>query len=88
MAKIDRNSEDEVYLGSYERGEWHSVSNLREEVARYRDYASAELERQSLVYLKLPPEDLNLLKARATQAGIPYLTLLAQIVHQYVAQDK
>jgi hypothetical protein len=42
--KTDPNLEDNQFLKSYENGEWHSVSNLENEIKRYQDYATAGLE--------------------------------------------
>ena len=40
MAKTNPDLEDEQFLKSYERGEWHSVSNLQNEIKRYTEYAA------------------------------------------------
>ncbi|NKX43090.1 hypothetical protein HCU73_00675 [Roseibacterium sp. KMU-115] len=40
--------------------------------------------RRKPISLRLPVEDLERLKARAAELGMPYQTLLASIVHQYV----
>ena len=84
MTKIDPNREDKEYLDSYEKAEWHTVSNLQREIRRYQEYATTWLENNSLVYLTLSAEDFQVLKQKASNAGIPYQTLLTNLVHQFV----
>ncbi|MDE3087814.1 MAG: hypothetical protein KGJ80_00305 [Chloroflexota bacterium] len=86
--KTDPNLEDEQFLRSYERGEWHSVSNLQNEIKRYQEYAATGLEKDMLICLRLSADDLKMLRNRAKKAGIPYQTLLTNLVHQYVTSEK
>jgi predicted DNA binding CopG/RHH family protein len=88
MAKIDPNREDKELLESYERGEWQRVNNLQREIKRYREYAAAWLEKNMLVYLTLPATDFEMLKQKAKQAGVPYQTLLTNVVHQFVTSER
>ncbi len=85
--KTEPDSEDKQ-LKSYERGEWHGVSNLQNEIKRYQEYAAAGLEKDMLIYLRLSADDIKMLKDRAKKAGIPYQTLLTNLVHQYVTSEK
>ena len=80
--------EDKEFLESYERGEWHSVSNLQHEIKRYQEYAASWLEKNMLVYLSLPSDDFEMLKRKAKQAGVSYQTLLTNVVHQFVTSEK
>jgi predicted DNA binding CopG/RHH family protein len=84
MAKIDSNHEDKEILASYEGGEWRSVSNLQREIRRYQKYAQSWIEDNALVFLTLPADDFERLKRKAKQTGIPYQTLLTNLVHQFV----
>ena len=84
MRKVDSNREDKELLESYERGEWHGVSNLRREIKRYQEHATNWLEKNNLVYITLPADDFEILKRKAQRAGIPYQTLLTNLVRQFV----
>jgi len=86
--KTNPNLEDERFLKPYENGEWHSVSDLENEIKRYQEYAAAGLKKNTQVYLNLSADDFRMLKERAKKAGIPYQTLLTNLVHQYVASEK
>jgi predicted DNA binding CopG/RHH family protein len=54
----------------------------RAEIEEAARNTMAELRKP--ISVRLPVEDLSRLKARATQLGLPYQTLLVSIVHQYV----
>jgi predicted DNA binding CopG/RHH family protein len=86
--KTNPNLEDNQFLKSYENGEWHSVSSLQNEIKRYQEYATARLEKNMLVYLNLSADDFKMLKDRAKKAGIPYQTLLTNLVHQFVTSER
>lgn len=88
MTKVDPNREDKEFLESYERGEWYSVSNLQREIKRYQEYAASWLEKNMSVYLTLPADDFEMLKQKASRAGVPYQTLLTNLVHQFVTSEK
>jgi len=88
MTKADPNREDKEFLESYERGEWHSVSNLQREIERYQEYAASWLEKNILVYLTQSADDFEMLKEKASRASVPYQTLLTNLVHQFVTSGK
>ena len=39
MSKINLDEEEKDLLDSYERGEWKSVKNLKQEVQKHKEYA-------------------------------------------------
>ena len=80
MAKHD----DEEILDSYEVGEWQSVDILQREVRRYQEYASTWLEANRLISLTLSAADYDRLKQKASEAGLSYQALIANLVRQYV----
>ena len=85
MAKrVRAEAEDDEILASYERGEWEPVAKVREEVARYQAYAAAMLETNRQVSVTLPLPDFEMVQQKATEAGMPYQTLIADIVHRFV----
>jgi predicted DNA binding CopG/RHH family protein len=86
--KADPNLEDKQILKSYERGEWRSVSNLQNAIKRYQEYAASWLEKNMLVFLTIPSDDFEVLKQKAKQAGVPYQTLLTNLVHRFVTSEK
>jgi predicted DNA binding CopG/RHH family protein len=79
------NSEEQETLTSYERGEWQSVAKLEEDRHRYQEYAAATIESTRQVSINLSLEDFEEIQRRAQENGVPYQILIANIVHQFVA---
>jgi predicted DNA binding CopG/RHH family protein len=83
------NSEDKKYeediLGSFERGEWRSVPNLKDEIERYTAIAAATLSKDKRINIRLSSRDLEDIQMRAAEEGMPYQTLIASILHKYVS---
>ena len=84
MSEANSSLEDQEFLDSYESGEWNSVSNLEQEIKQYQDYAIAWLGKNAFVSVPLPAKDLDQLKKKANDVGIPYQALIADLVHRFV----
>lgn len=61
-----------------ERGEWRSMGP--EEVKRVADLF-ARARKDTVISLRLNSKDLAAFKKKAKAAGIPYQTLIAEIIH-------
>jgi len=87
MTKNDLHltSEEKAILESVESGEWQSVEDAEQAIARYRAYAEATVRKDKRINIRISKRDLNLLKKRALEEGIPYQTLIASILHKYVS---
>jgi predicted DNA binding CopG/RHH family protein len=81
--KLDKEEAD--LLASVERGEWKSVSNLKEEIAFAKKAAANSLRKNARINIRLSSVDLQHLKQKAVYEGIPYQTLIASILHKYAA---
>lgn len=80
----DKKYEDDI-LASYESGEWQSVTNLDDEIARYASSAAATLIKDRRINIRLSSRDLEDIQMRAAEEGMPYQTLIASIVHKYAS---
>ncbi|OGR82414.1 MAG: antitoxin [Elusimicrobia bacterium RIFCSPLOWO2_01_FULL_64_13] len=80
----DLTNEEKRILKSYERGDWKPVRNMRSEIKRYRKIARAGLRKDRRVNIRLPAIDLEGMRRRAFEEGIPYQTLIASVIHKYV----
>jgi predicted DNA binding CopG/RHH family protein len=78
--------EEKALLESVESGEWQSVPHVKEEIARYERYATAALSGQQAVTIYLPQKDFSLLQAKADEIGVPYETLITQLVQNFVGR--
>lgn len=72
-------------LDSYERGEWQSVPDLKDEIARYASNAAATLTKDKRINIRLSSRDLEDIQIRAAGEGMPYQTLIASVLHKYVS---
>jgi predicted DNA binding CopG/RHH family protein len=69
---------------SFERGEWKSVKNLEAEKKKLIKIAKATMKKNKTMNIRINEMDLNSLKARALEEGIPYQTFVTSILHKYV----
>ena len=76
---------EEEILASFERGEWQSVPDLKDEIARYAENASATLIKDKRINIRLSSRDLEDVQTRAAEEGMPYQTLIASVLHKYVS---
>ena len=83
MGKLTQ--EERALRIAVERGEWRSVKDLEKARARYQGYARATLKKDRRINIRLSTNDLETLQMLAIEEGIPYQTLIASILHKYVA---
>lgn len=81
--KLDR--EETELLHSYETEEWTSTDDLEADAQKYREYARTTFRKDRRVNIRISSKDLEGIQKRALEEGIPYQTLIASIIHKYVA---
>ena len=84
MTKIKLDKEEKDLLDSYERGEWKSVKNLKEEIEKHRVYARQTLKKDKRVNIRISSMVLEEIQTRAIEDGMPYQTLISSILHRFV----
>ena len=86
VLQMNNDKEDETdILRSFEKGEWKQVKNLKKEMARIREAAAETLLKNRRVNIRISAMDLEGLQAKAAAEGLPYQTLRASVLHQYVS---
>jgi predicted DNA binding CopG/RHH family protein len=80
----DQSYEQEL-LVSLEKGEWRPVKSQKKENERYRELAAEALRKSRRVNIRISAMDLEGLQAKAAEEGLPYQTLMASVLHKYVA---
>jgi predicted DNA binding CopG/RHH family protein len=80
LDKYEKELED-----SFERGAWISVKNLSAEKKKLVKIAQATIRKNKTMNIRINEMDMNSLKARALEEGIPYQTLVTSILHKYVS---
>ena len=84
MIVLDK--EEQELSESVERGEWRSVPNLKEEIRNAKEYASATFAKNQRMNIRISKRDLDALKVKAMEEGIPYQTLAASVLHKYLTR--
>jgi predicted DNA binding CopG/RHH family protein len=85
MAKENLDREEQELLESYEREEWQQVAGYAKEADRYQRYARDTFRKDARVNIRISSKDLESLKKRALEEGIPYQTLIASVLHKFVS---
>ena len=83
MKKLDAFEED--ILDAYEKGEFKSTFPSKAELAKFKAAASATFLKEKRVNIRLSSPDLMDIQARALEEGMPYQTLIASVLHKFVA---
>ena len=79
------DEEERKLMESIENEEWVSVDNLDEEIKKARETARSTFIKSERMNIRISPKDLNGLKVRAMEEGIPYQTLVSSIIHKYIS---
>ena len=81
----DLDQEEQELHESYENDEWRSIPGRGPEIERYREYARATFKKDMRVNIRMSSKDLDGLKKRALEEGIPYQTLMSSVLHKYAS---
>jgi predicted DNA binding CopG/RHH family protein len=85
MKKPILDDEEKRILASYEKGEWKSVDDAKQEIKRLSEHAKKTLQKDQRINIRMSSKDLDQIKVIAAQEGIPYQTLISSVIHKYVA---
>ncbi|MBF0619668.1 MAG: antitoxin [Candidatus Omnitrophica bacterium] len=81
-AHLDR--EEQEILASVERGEWKRAKDFHKEAGLLRKAAAETLRKDRRVNIRIAERDLQGVRSRAVEEGIPYQTLMASVIHKYI----
>ena len=79
------DKEEKYLIESVEKGEWRSIENLDHEINRTRQSAEETFRKDRRMNIRISKRDLNNLKIKALEEGIPYQTLVSSLIHKYLA---
>jgi predicted DNA binding CopG/RHH family protein len=82
------DNEEKELMDEIDRGEWTSVSaDKRRELLELSKKAAIESQKKvSRMNIRLTENDMLKLKVKAMERGIPYQTLVTELIHEYVAK--
>jgi len=78
------NSEEREMMDSIEQGEWSSVSDFSSLKDRLMRAATETALKDYRINIRISRKDVEALKTKALEEGIPYQTLVTSILHKYV----
>jgi len=79
------DDEEKTLITAYERGEFQPVKDQKEARGNAREAAKRYTRKDARINIRLSLADLEMLKRRAVEEGLPYQTLIASVLHKYVA---
>ena len=79
------DDEERDLISAYERGEFRPVRDQQSAKQAAVQAAKRYLRKDARVNIRLSTADLEMLKRRAAEEGLPYQTLIASILHKYVS---
>ena len=82
MKKLDK--EEKEIIESYDKDEWKSIKEAKEQTKKYRRYARNTLLKNKRINIRISERDLINLKAKSLEEGIPYQSLISSVLHKYV----
>lgn len=81
----DYDEEELEIVQAFESGQLRSQHSDKETLAHHRAYAEKTLSKNKRVNIRLSEKDLEEIKIRALEEGIPYQTLMGSVLHKYLS---
>jgi predicted DNA binding CopG/RHH family protein len=78
------DDEEQGIVDAFERGTLVATPATKAQRAQAKTIASQTLKREERINIRLSRADLNGLKDKAGELGMPYQTLVSAVLHQYV----
>ena len=79
------DDEEKELAAAYERGEFRPVKDQKKARAEAEHAARRYMRKDARINIRLSSADLEMLKRRAAEEGLPYQSLIASILHKYVS---
>jgi predicted DNA binding CopG/RHH family protein len=76
-------AEESALLDAIESGEFKSVDNLKDELAKAKQAAKNTITKNKNINIRISESDIAKLKARSIEVGIPYQTIVSALIHNY-----
>ncbi len=83
MKSYKLDPEEEQILKDFEEGKYVRVENFEERKKELEEAARNTLKKTRNINIRLTEMDLQRLKVKAAEEGIPYQTLASSILHKY-----
>ena len=81
---IQLDAEEQQLLSTYAAGAWRSLATPGV-IQTLREAARATGQKDQRINIRLSSGDLQAIRTRALQEGVPYQTLISSVLHKYVS---
>ena len=81
---IQLDAEEQQLLSTYAAGAWRSVATPGV-IQTLREAARVTGQKDQRINIRLSSGDLQAIRTRALQEGVPYQTLISSVLHKYVS---
>jgi predicted DNA binding CopG/RHH family protein len=81
------DQDEEELITEYERGAFRPVKNQNMAKKEAMEAARRYTRKDARINIRLSTADLEMLKRRAAEEGLPYQSLIASILHKYVSRS-
>ena len=85
MKKYQLDKEENEILDAIEEGNWELVKPRRAELSRYAEIARNTFRKDQRMNIRISKADMDRIKTRAAEEGLPYQTLVASIIHKFAS---
>src|SRR5438132_12178946 len=86
--RLFHDDEEKDLITAYESGEFRPVKDQQTAKQTAVQAARRYLRKDARVNIRLSSADLEMLKRRAAEEGLPYQSLIASVLHKYVSGNK
>jgi len=83
FAHLKLEKEEKSIENALEKAEFVQIKDLDKRKKLYKGYAAYTLTKLKNINIRISLKDLQRLKVKAAENGLPYQTLVSTILHQY-----
>ena len=83
--RVKLDEEELQILRDFERGEFESTPNFREEKRNLEEAAQNTFRKDRRLNIRISSHDLERIQKKALKEGIPYQTLISSTLHKLVS---
>jgi predicted DNA binding CopG/RHH family protein len=85
MKKYRLDREESEILDAIEEGKWELVKPKKAELSHYAEIARNTFRKNQRMNIRISKADLDRIKTKAAEEGLPYQTLVASILHKFAS---
>ena len=87
MKYFELDKEENRILADFNADKYKRIPNSKKTKLEYQQIAKTNLKKTRNVNIRLSEKDLQKIRTRAVEKGIPYQTLMASVLHQYLNKN-